>query len=437
VASTSLAHEHGDRGARPSTDAVERAGWIFATAFAEAIAAPLRREGKFTIGDVMSKRLGGRALRISAGLSAVTISIIYLVGQLVGAGVLIAALFGIGFTASVVIVGLLMTIYVTVGGMLAATWVQIIKAGLLIAIVILLSVLCVIEAGGIGPLYDRAVAVSPLGRDLFVPGASNTSLFSAVSLGFGMTMGMLGLPHLLIRFFTVPDEKAARASVVSATSIIGGVFLLLFAIIGPGAVAFVKNNPEFMTAEGGVLGGANLASVHLAEALGGEVLMGITSAVAFATLLAVVAGLVMASASAAAHDLFASLRASRPRSEASELRAFRLSAGGIGLVAVLLAIAFQHENVAFLSALAFAVSASANVPVLLLILYWKRVTVAGALAGGLFGLVSSVTLIILGPSVWVKLLGHAEPVFPSDYPALITMPLALLVAVAVSLAAAP
>lgn len=397
------------------------------------IAAPLRRAGKFTMGDVMSARLGSPALRVSAGLSTIAISIIYLVGQLVGAGALIAVLFGIGFTPAVIIVGLLMTIYVTIGGMLAATWVQIIKAALLLTLVVVIALLAIWQAGGIGALYDQAAAISPRGEALFVPGASDTGLFSSMSLAFGMAIGMLGLPHLLVRLFTVPDERAAQTSVIVATAIIGFVFLLLFAIVGPAAVAFVKNNPLFTAADGGIIGGANITSVHLAEALGGPVLMGITSAVAFATLLAVVAGLVMASASAAAHDLFAIFRRNKPLDEALELRVFRLAAGGIGIVAVLLAILFQHQNVAFLSALAFAVAASANVPVLLLILYWRPVTVAGALAGGLFGLVSSVALIILGPSVWVKIMGHEAAIFPSDYPALLTMPLALAVAIAVSL----
>lgn len=397
------------------------------------IAAPLRRAGKFTMGDVMSARLGSPALRISAGLSTIAISILYLVGQLVGAGALIAVLFGIDFTPAVLIVGVLMTIYVTIGGMLAATWVQIIKAGLLLTLVILIAALSIWQAGGLAALYDQAAAISPRGEALFIPGASETSLFSSVSLAFGMAVGMLGLPHLLVRLFTVPDERAAQTSVMVATTIIGFVFLLLFAVVGPAAVAFVKGNPLFTAADGSIVGGANITSVHLAEALGGPILMGITSAVAFATLLAVVAGLVMASASAAAHDLFAMTRRGKPLDEALELRVFRLAAGGIGAVAVCLAILFQHQNVAFLSALSFAVAASANVPVLFLILYWRRLTVPGALAGGLFGLTSSVTLIILGPSVWVKILGHEAPIFPSDYPALLTMPLALGIAIAVSL----
>lgn len=395
------------------------------------VAGPLRRRGKFTLGDVMSARLQSTPMRLFAGTSTIVISIIYLVGQLVGAGALISALFGLGFGPSVLIVAALMTIYVTVGGMLAATWVQIIKAGLLVTLVVILSGLCLARAGSLGALYAQAAAAQPRSWSLFMPGATNTDMFSAASLAYGMTVGMLGLPHILIRFFTVPDAREARKSTVAAVSIIGLVFALMFVVLGPSAVAFLNGVPAYVTETGALVGGPNMASIHLSSALGGPTLMGVTSAVAFATILAVVSGLVMASASAASHDLYAVV--AKEKGEGRELVAFRVAAAAIAAVSVVLAFAFQKENVAFLAALAFAVAASANVPVLMLCLYWKRLTTMGALAGGLFGLVTSVTLIVLGPSVWVKILDHPAPIFPSDYPGLLVSPLAFAVAIAVSL----
>jgi cation/acetate symporter len=257
-------------------------------------------------------------------------------------------------------------------------------------------------------------------------------MFSAVSLAFGTSVGLMGLPHLLIRFFTVPDVKAAKRSAVAATSIIGGVFVVMFGIVGPAAVAFMRADPAFVGKGGMVAGGPNMVAIQLAKALGGPMLMGITSAVAFATILAVVSGLVMATASAASHDVYAVLKGRRD--ERRELTVFRLAAVGAGIVAIILAFAFQQQNVAFMTALAMGVAVSANVPVVLLTLYWRGLTAVGALSGGLFGLVTSVVLIVLGPAVWVKVLHHAAPIFPSDYPGLLVMPAAFVVTVAVSLA---
>ncbi len=397
------------------------------------VAGPLRRAGRYTLGDVLTSRGEDQRLRAFSGLSTVTICIIFLVGQMVGAGTLIANLFGLPFGFAVVLIATLMTIYVTFGGMLAATWVQIIKAGLLIFIVMLLAALCLIEAGGIGPIYARAAAVHPLGERLFLPGTGGMDLFSASSLALGTTAGSLGLPHLLIRLFTVPDPAAAQRSVAVATTAIIIVSILLFAVISPAAVALLSGAPAFTGPDGSMAGGVNMTSVNLATVLGGAPLMGVTAAIAFATILAVVAGVVMAAASAASHDVLAPLLPLRERTEAWEIRIFRIGAVAISAVAVLLAFAFQHENVAFLTGLAMAVALSANVPVILLTLYWSRLTAQGALLGGCFGLFTSVGLIVIGPSVWVKLLGNAEPIFPSDYPGLLVAPLAGLIAVAVSL----
>jgi cation/acetate symporter len=280
-----------------------------------------------------------------------------------------------------------------------------------------------------------AAKAHPLGAlGLYVPGAGKTDMFSAVSLAFGTSVGLMGLPHLLIRFFTVPDAKAAKRSAVAATTIIGAVFVVMFGLIGPAAVAFLRADPAFVGKTGMVAGGPNMVAIQLAKALGGPILMGITSAVAFATILAVVSGLVMATASAASHDIYAVFKGDKPRDEKRELNVFRLSALGAGIVAIALAFAFQQQNVAFMTALAMGVAVSANVPVVLLTLYWRGLTVAGALTGGLFGLVTSVSLIVIGPAVWVKVLHHAAAIFPSDYPGLLVMPIAFIVTVAVSMA---
>ncbi len=396
------------------------------------IAAPLRRLGRFTLGDVMTSRLQDERLRVFSGLSTIAVSLFYLVAQMVGAGTLISLLFGLSFETAVIIVGVLMAIYIAVGGMLAATWVQIIKAVLLMVGVGILGVLCLTRAGGMEGLYERAAASGDGVSALFQPGGLKSSLFSDLSLGLGMVFGMMGLPHLLIRFFTVPDEAQARRSVTVATIVIGAVFAVLFLIAGPGGLAFVRGNPEFLGADGKMLGGGNMVTVHLATALGGELLEGIIAAVAFSTILAVVAGLTIAAASAASHDLYRTLRR-KASSEKEELWVFRLSAVALAGVGIGISILFQRENIAFLNSLAFAVAASANFPLLILVLYWKRLTTAGALAGGIFGLVSSIALIIASPAVWVKTLGHATALYPADYPTLVTAPLAFVVCMTVSL----
>ena len=400
-------------------------------------AGPLRRLGRFTLGDVLVSRLSDRRMRVFSGISTIVISLIYLIAQLVGAGALISVLFGLQFNHAVVIVGALMAVYIVFGGMLAATWVQIIKAVLLIIGMLVLTTLCVIHGGGLAGLYDRAAAAQHLGARLFQFGGMKLDLFSAVSLTTGLTLGVMGLPHLLIRFFTVPDEHAARRSMMVACGIIGLVFVLTFAVIGPAGAAFVAGIPEFTTATGAVKGGPNMVVIHLSKVVGGEVLFGAFSAVAFATILAVVSGLTIAIASATSHDVFGGARTGPPRSEAGELWVFRLAAVAAAVAAVLMAIVFQKENVAYLVALAMTVAASTNFPVVILSLYWRRLTPAGALAGGLVGLVLSVGLIVISPGVWVKVLGHPTPIFPSDYPALVSSPLAFLVCWLVSISTQP
>ena len=401
------------------------------------IAGPLRRLGQFTLGDVLVARLNDPKMRVFSGISTIVISLIYLVAQLVGAGALISVLFGLSFNHAVVIVGALMAIYIVFGGMLAATWVQIIKAVLLLIGIVVLAGLSIQAGGGVGGLYDKAAAVHALGERLFSFGGLKLDLFSTVSLAAGLTLGILGLPHLLIRLFTVPDERAARRSIVSACLAIGLVFILTFAVIGPAGVAFVTHNPAFTDASGAVSGGNNMVAIHLADAVGGPVLYGVFSAIAFATILAVVAGLTIAIASATSHDVFHAGHTNQDRSEAGELWLFRLAAIAAAVVAVLLAIVFQKENVAYLVALAMTVAASTNFPVVILSLYWRGLTTAGALSGGLVGLVASVGLIVLSPGVWVKVLHHSTAIFPSEYPALASAPLAFLVCWLVSKATQP
>lgn len=398
------------------------------------IAGPLRRLGRYTLGDVVTARLADPRLRAFSGVSTIVISLLYLIPQLVGAGALISVLFGLGFNTSVMIIGALMAVYVAFGGMLAATWVQIVKAVVLMLGVTVLSVLTLAAAGGPAGLYDKAAEIHTLGERLFLFGGMKLDPFSAISLLLGMILGILGLPHLLIRVFTVPDEAAARKSMVVACALIGFVFILTFAVIGPAGVAFVTNNPEFTAPGGAVKGGPNMVSVHLAQAVGGPIMFGAFSAVAFATILAVVAGLTVSIASAASHDV---VGASQSAGEHGELKVFRAAAVLAAVAAVGLAILFQKENVAYLVALALTVAASTNFPMVILSLYWRGLTAAGALAGGLAGLASSVGLIVVSPGVWVRVLGHAEAIFPAEYPALVSAPLAFLVCWAVSLATQP
>ena len=396
------------------------------------IVGPLRRLGRYTLGDVLAARLPSRGLRIYIGLSTITISIAYLIAQLVGAGMLIAILFGLQFEWAVLIVGVLMTVYVAFGGMLAASWVQIIKAGLLIGTVAIICVLAVVGAGGVGALYERAASVFPQGAELFTFGGLNLSMLSTISLVVGVAAGTMGLPHILIRAFTVRDALAAQRSIAVGATLIAIVVGLVFAIVAPATVAFVMGDPAYQTASGAIRGGTNMVVVHLASALGGEVLLGLVAAVTFATILAVVAGLTIAVASASAHDLYASLREGKV-DERRELRVFRAATVASSAAAVGLAILFKEQNIAVLIAMALGVAASANFPVLFLAIYWRGLTARGAMIGGATGLVSALVLIVLGPEVWVRVLGNAQAISPLEYPALASAPLAFVTAWLVSM----
>jgi cation/acetate symporter len=315
--------------------------------------------------------------------------------------------------------------------MLAASWVQIIKAGLLIGTVVLICVLALGAAGGVGALYERAASVFPEGAQLFRFGGLGLSLLSTISLVVGVAAGTMGLPHILIRAFTVRDALAAQRSIAVGATLIAIVVSLVFAIVAPATVAFVMGDPAYETASGAIRGGTNMVVVHLASALGGEILLGIVAAVTFATILAVVAGLTIAVASASAHDLYASLREGNV-DERRELQVFRLATVMSSAAAVALAILFKDQNIAVLIAMALGLAASANFPVLFLAIYWRRLTARGALLGGAIGLVSALVLIVLGPEVWVRVLGNPRAISPLEYPALIAAPLAFVTAWLVS-----
>lgn len=396
------------------------------------VAERLRRLGRFTFADALSHNLSEKPVRIFAAVSSLTVIAFYLIAQMVGAGQLVQLLFGIDYAYAVIVVGVLIICYVMFGGMVATTWIQIIKAVLLLCGALVVTVMTLAQFGfDFSALLDRAVAVHPKHGAILAPIAITADPVSGISLGIALMFGTSGLPHILMRFFTVSDARAARGSVFFAC-MFNAIFFLMVFVIGFGAVALVLPDPAYQAAGGGGLrGGANMAAIHLSHAVGGDVLMGFISAVAFATILAVVAGLTLAGASAVSHDLFA--RVLGIADERRELRMSRFATAGIGIAAILLGLAFRSQNVAYMVGLAFAIAASANFPILVLAMGWRRLTTAGALAGGITGLVSALGLTIIGPAIWVKTLGYAVPVFPYDPPALLTVPLAFAVAWAVSL----
>ncbi|MBP0623976.1 cation/acetate symporter ActP [Cupriavidus consociatus] len=411
-------------------------GFIYAISFFVAwplllflLAEKIRNLGKVTIADIASYRLDQDRIRTFMSFGSLTIVCFYLVVQMVGAGQLIQLLFGLEYSYAVIGVGLLMMIYVIFGGMVATTWVQIIKAVLLLAGGTLLAVLALWRFGfSFEALLTQAVASHKDGVKILAPGALVSDPLSMLSLSVGLVFGTAGLPHILMRFFTVPDAQQARKSVFIATGFIG-FFFLIVAVLGLSAIVIVGQDGAFF--EGGVaggrmIGGSNMAVMHLAKALGGDLFLGFLSAVAFATILAVVAGLTMAGTSAISHDLYARVLRKNTASPADEMRVSRVASVSIGVVAVALGILFKEQNIAFLVALTFGVAASVNFPILVLSIYWKGLTTRGALAGGIAGLVCAVGLVILSPAVWVKILGFKAAVFPYDYPAIVSMNVALL-----------
>jgi cation/acetate symporter len=392
----------------------------------------MRNLGSYTFSDAIASRLERTPVRLVAATGSLLVVLFYLIAQMIGAGQVVQLLFGIPYQVAVIGVGLLMIVYVTVGGMQATTWVQITKALLLLigGSFIALTVLWHFDFS-FDELFVAASKIHPKGAAILAPGGMFAEPVSAISLGLALVFGTAGLPHILMRFFTVRDAAAARKSVFYATLCIA-YFAIVVCAIGFGAIAVVMSDPSYfhVGASGqfnkitDLIGGTNMASVHLAYAMGGPVLLGFMSAVAFATILAVVSGLTLAGASAVSHDIYAQVVAKGLASEADEVRVSKIAAGGIGVAAALLALVFEKQNVAFMVGLALSVAASSNFPVLVMSIFWRGMTTRGAVAGGLTGLFSSVLLVLLSKTVWVAVLGFPAPIFPYDNPALFSMPLA-------------
>ncbi len=408
-------------------------GMIYATGFLVGwpalmflIAEPLRNLGKYTFADVVAFRLKQTPVRIASAVGGVLTLLIYTIAQMVGAGDLIKLMFGIKYELAEILVGVVMLVYVLFGGMIATTWVQIVKAVLLLFGVTFLAILVLNKFGwSPGALYGAAA--QKYGQGALEPGGLVTSPVDAVSLGLALMFGLLGLPHILMRFYTVPDAKAARTSVLYATGLIG-YFYIIIPIVGFGASILVTRDVIKGIAKGG-----NMAAPLLAELLGGTPFLGFIAAVAFATILAVVAGLTLAGASALSHDIYLNVVKHGTATEAEQVRVAKWSTFIFGVCAVALGFLFKTQNVAFMVGLAFAVACSANFPALLLSIVWKRFTTAGAVASILTGAFLAILLIILSPTIWVDIFHNAKAIFPYKYPALFSMPVSFVVAFLVSL----
>ena len=406
------------------------------------IAESLRAIGKYTFADVVAYRLRQKPVRIAAAFGTVAVVLFYLIAQMVGAGKLIQLMFGQSYELSIIAVGVIMMIYVLFGGMIATTWVQIIKAGLLLGGATLMAVM-VLAKFGFNPLtlfadaarqYNHpavaaagAVAARPA-VNVLGPGPLVTNPLDALSLGLSLMIGTAGLPHILMRFYTVPDPAQARKSAFYATGLIAFFYLLTF-ILGFGAMALVGQK-EIAAVDKAY----NMAAPLLAGTLGGEPMLGFIAAVAFATILAVVAGLTLSGASALSHDLWVNVVRNGVAPESEQLTVARYASLLFGVVAVVLGLAFENTNVAYMVGLAFAVAASANFPALFLSIFWRRFTTGGAVASMWIGALSAIGLIVISPAVWVDVLHHPAAIFPLKSPGLVTIPLSFLVAIIVSLA---
>ena len=381
------------------------------------IAEPLRNLGKYTFADVVAYRLSQKPVRIAASIGSLLTVCFYLIAQMVGSGMLIKMMFGLPYETAIIAVGAVMIAYVLFGGMLATTWVQIIKAGLLLAGASVMAVMALSRFGfDMSALFGAAAKA--YGDKVLAPGGLVANPLDALSLGLALMFGTAGLPHILMRFYTVPDARTARKSVFYATGLIG-YFYVLTCIIGFAAMVLVGRDMIASMDKGG-----NMAALLLAEVTGGTVFLGFIAAVAFATILAVVAGLTLAGATTLSHDLYVNVARSGRSSEADELKVAKWATLGLGVVAILLGLAFKGQNVAFMVGLAFAIAASANFPALLLSIFWRGTSTWGAVASIVTGTVASVVLILLSPTVWVGVFGNAAPIFPWKNPALISMPLA-------------
>jgi cation/acetate symporter len=400
------------------------------------IAERLRNLGKYTYADVASFRLRQGPVRTMAAIGSLIVVIWYLIGQAVGAGQLLHTLVPqLSYRVSIVIIGALIIIYVTFGGMKATTWVQIIKAALLLGGATLMALGVMAHSGwSFEKLFSDAVAVHPKGIEIMksvVPIGAKANPIESISLGLTLMFGTAGLPHILMRFFTVADAKAARKSVLYGTCFIGYFYILTF-IIGFGAIVLVANRPEYVVdVTKNVLnlkGGSSMPAVYLSHAIGGDFFLGFIAAVAFATILAVVSGLTLAGASALSHDIYANVIMKGKASEAQEVWVSKLCVIGLGVLAVILGIAFEKQNVAYIVALTFSIAACANFPILVLAVFWRGLTTRGAVLGGYTGIFGSIGLLIIGPTVWTKVLELGPAPFPYDFPTFVVLPAVLIVA---------
>ncbi|MDD3009045.1 MAG: cation acetate symporter [Arcobacter sp.] len=396
------------------------------------MAEKLRNLGKFNFTDIAAYRLDEQKIRILAAFGSLTVVTFYLIAQMVGAGKLIELLFHIPYGWSVVIVGVLMIIYVTFGGMLATTWVQIIKACLLLSGVTFMAIMVLSHYGfSFLSLATEAVNMHPKHDAILNPGPFVKDPVSAISLGLALMLGTAGLPHILMRFFTVNNAKEARKSVVYATAFIG-YFYLIIGVVGLGAVVFLLSPEGAVFFKDGVIdmkniiGGNNMAAVHLSAAIGGDIFLGFIAAVSFATILAVVAGLTLAASNSIAHDLYAIVIRKGKATDDEEMKVSKRTVLVIGIVAILLGFAFEKQNIAFMVGLAFAVAASANFPILFLSIYWSKLTTRGAFIGGFMGLITAVVLVVLSETVWVKIFGFETAIFPYTQPALFSIAVAFI-----------
>jgi cation/acetate symporter len=389
------------------------------------VAEPLRNLGKYTLADMITARFNSKKVRGMAALNTLVISIFYMIAQLVGAGGLIKLLLGIDYAWSVLLVGVLMTIYVIFGGMTATSWVQITKAVLLLGGSFILTFIVFAKFNfNVMYMFEHVKSVTPLGDEFLNPGNKYKNGLDMISFNMALVLGAAGLPHLLVRFFTVKDASTARKSVVYSTWFIGAFFVMTI-FLGFGAATFVGFDKIVEANPAG-----NMAAPLLALTMGGEFLFAFVSAVAFATILAVVSGLVLTSASAFAHDIYAEIIKGGNVTEKQQVLVARVASVGVAVISILLALFAQKLNVAFLSVLALGIAASANLPVILCTIYWKRFNANGAIMGMLFGLVSSVTLVLLSPNVWNPVPGAAiftgDPIFPMINPTIYTVPLGFI-----------
>lgn len=386
------------------------------------VAEPFRNMGRYTFPDMAAYRLDAKPIRTIAAISTLVVVILYLVAQMVAAGALIQLLFDMSYLNAVIVIGTLMTIYVAGGGMLATTWVQIIKAVLMIIGILVLSAGTLYYFDfSIERLYREAAAAHRLGAGVLGPGGILTDPVSTIGLALALFFGTIGLPHVLMRLYTVRDARAAYRSVFYASLCMGLVFVLIVFVVGFGTIALLHGRAEFFDAEGRLIGGSNMATIHLSRVVAGELFLGFISGVVFATILAVVAGLTITGAATLSHDLYANVLKDGRAGEDEELFVSRVTAIGLGLIAILLAIFFEGQNIAYMIAMVFVVTASANCPILLLAIYWRGLTTRGALIGGTVGLVLAVGGVLLGPTVWVEILGNEEAVFPWRYPGLFSV----------------